>query len=194
LNDIEKPLRLFVAASLPRSELERIDRETKDLRDRLIGARWAPIENQHVTLKFLGRTPVDMRDRVEEAVSDVAAVHHPAEMYVEGLGTFPSVRRARVVWAGLHDDAGLLASLAAELAGALAELGYEPEKRPFRPHLTLARMREPAPVDPERLTLPTGVPFAVDRIELFRSHLSPKGARYEVLRTFELGLDKDPGA
>jgi RNA 2',3'-cyclic 3'-phosphodiesterase len=187
VNDTAKPLRLFVAASLPREELERIDRATKDLRDRLIGARWAPIENQHVTLKFLGSTPPETVPEIEAVATSVAAEHHPSELSVSALGVFPSTRRARVLWAGLRDEAGLLSSLAAELAGSLARLGYEPEKRSFTPHLTLARFKEPMPVDRDRLSLEEGEPFTIDRIELFRSHLSPKGARYEMVRAFQLG-------
>jgi RNA 2',3'-cyclic 3'-phosphodiesterase len=190
LNETTKPLRLFIAASVPVAELQRIDRATKELRDRLIGARWAPIENQHVTLKFLGSTPQESVPEIEEVAASVAAGHAPAELSASGLGAFPSTRRARVLWAGLRDEAGLLASLASELADSLAGLGYEPEKRSFTPHLTLARFKEPMPVDRDRLRLEEGEPFAIDQIELFRSHLSPKGARYEVVRAFGLGTDK----
>jgi RNA 2',3'-cyclic 3'-phosphodiesterase len=191
VNDKAKPLRLFVAASLPESELKRIDSETKDLRDRLVGARWAPIENQHVTLKFLGATPPEDLADVEAIVSAVAAAHRPAELSVEGLGVFPSIRRARVLWAGVRDETTLMSSLAAELAGSFAAMGYQPEKRKFTPHLTLARFRQPVPVDKDRLRLERGAPFRLEGIELFRSHLSPKGALYELLRTFDLGAGKE---
>jgi 2'-5' RNA ligase len=187
VNEPEKPLRLFVAASIPDAELVRIDNETKDLRDRLIGARWAPIDNQHITLKFLGRTEARRLTDVVDVIEGVAERYGPSRLTVSGLGVFPSTRRARVLWAGLHDEAGLLTSLAGDLAGDLTSLGYKPEKREFTPHLTLARFRNPVPVEPERLELEDGAPFTLAKIELHRSHLSPKGARYEVLRSFELG-------
>jgi RNA 2',3'-cyclic 3'-phosphodiesterase len=183
----DKPLRLFVAASLPRAELERIDLATKDVRDRLIGARWAPLENQHVTLKFLGATPADRLAAVERVVSEVAGAHAPSSLSLKGLGVFPSPRRARVLWAGIEDEAGLMTSLAEGLASSFASLGYEPEKRPFTPHLTLARFRDPAPVDRDLLVLEAGEPFVLHSVELYRSRLSPKGARYEVLRSVPLG-------
>jgi RNA 2',3'-cyclic 3'-phosphodiesterase len=187
VNATEKPLRLFVAASVPEEELARIDAATKDLRDRLIGGRWAPIENQHVTLKFLGRTaPAGLAD-VAAVIEGVATRHRPAELSVDGLGVFPSVRRARVLWAGLRDDAGLLKSIADELAREFVPLGYKSEKRGFTPHLTLARFRDPVPVEAARLELAEGAPFTVAKVDLYRSHLSPKGAKYEVLRSFELG-------
>jgi 2'-5' RNA ligase len=190
VNDEQKPLRLFVAASLPESELIRIDAETKDLRDRLVGARWAPIENQHVTLKFLGATRPERLGDVEEIVAAVAAAYRPAELSVEGLGVFPSVRRARVLWASVRDEVALMSSLAAEMADSFAAMGYKPEKRKFTPHLTLARFRQPVPVEKDRLQLERGAPFRLEGIDLFRSQLSPKGARYELLRTFDLGTGK----
>jgi RNA 2',3'-cyclic 3'-phosphodiesterase len=187
LNDVEKPLRLFVAVTVPEAELARIDSATKDLRDRLIGARWAPLENQHVTLKFLGRTPPEKLDDVRDALEDVAGRHNPDEVSVTGLGVFPSVRRVRVLWAGLRDETDLLKAVADDLAATLAPLGYEPEKRPFSAHLTLARFKVPVPVEREMLELDEGSPFEVNAVDLYRSHLSPKGARYEALRSFELG-------
>jgi RNA 2',3'-cyclic 3'-phosphodiesterase len=186
VNDRVKPLRLFVAASLPREELVRVDAATRDLRDRLIGARWAPVENQHVTLKFLGRTEPGMRTEVERAIQGVTAAHAPASLSVAGLGVFPSPRPARVLWAGLRDEAGLLTSLAGDLATAFEALGYEPEKRAFSPHLTLARFRQPVPIEAGLLDLDEGARFMVTKIELYRSHLSPKGAQYEVMASFEL--------
>lgn len=74
-------------------------------------------------------------------------------------------------------------SLAAELVRGFEPLGYEPEKRSFTPHLTLARFKVPARLEDQlaSVTLPEAEPFVVDTLELFRSHLHPKGARYEVL-------------
>jgi 2'-5' RNA ligase len=194
MNQAQKPLRLFVAASIPEEELRRVDEGTKDLRDRLIGARWAPLENQHVTLKFLGSTPLDVFDDVNDTIEKIVLAHPTTDISVAGLGVFPSPRRARVLWAGIRDDANILTSIAESLARALGPLGFEPEKRSFTPHLTLARFRVPAPVERDRLQLEEGPAFRLESIDLYRSHLSPKGARYEVLRRFALGEDKNAGA
>ena len=180
-------LRLFVAVSLPVGHLERVEAATEDLRALWPAARWMKRENQHVTLKFLGSTPPERLDDVRDAVARVARGHEAQTVELSQLGIFPGPRRARVLWIGLHDPGQLLASLAGALDAALEPLGYEPEKREFHPHLTLARFRTPEPIAGDLPALQFDLaPFVVDRVELFRSHLHPKGARYEVLESFPL--------
>ena len=142
-----------------------------------------------MTLKFLGWVDEATLDAVRGVVVDAAARHEPAGLALDRLGVFPGPTRARVLWVGLDDPSGLLASLAAALDAGFEPLGFEPERRPFRPHLTLARFKEPvrAGRDLPELDLAAERVFRVETIELFRSHLSPKGARYEVLDSFPLG-------
>lgn len=188
MNDVPR-VRLFVAVSIPRSHLDWLQDATAELRTRWPKARWTIPDNQHVTLKFLGSTPVDRLEPLARVLSVVATTHSPAEVALGQLGAFPSERRVRVLWAGLEDHAGLLGGLATDLGVALEALGYPQEERPFRAHLTLARFREPQR-NPDGLPDldPSPLPsFSVASFELFRSHLSPKGARYEVLQSFSLG-------
>ena len=133
-----KPLRLFVAVDVPEGVRDRVQDAVGPWRERLSRARWVPKQNQHVTLKFLGSTWPRLVGWVTETVEAVARRSEPFETRVTGLGAFPSARRARVLWAGLDDPAGGLASLAADLEGALAK-EFEPEKRAFTAHLTVAR-------------------------------------------------------
>jgi RNA 2',3'-cyclic 3'-phosphodiesterase len=182
-------LRLFVAADVPGDRLAAVQRSTSALRRALGDARWVAPANQHVTLKFLGYVTSDLLPAVQEACALVARSHRPARVGLAPLGAFPSPRRARVVWAGLDDPGGLLASLAAALDGALEPLGFAAEKRAFTPHLTLARLKSPRRLDepfPE-LGPAALAPFDVDAVALYQSHLSPKGARYEVIEGFPLG-------
>jgi 2'-5' RNA ligase len=183
-------LRLFVAADPPPDLLEALDESIAPLRSRpeLASARWTVPANQHVTLKFLGWVEAGTVEPIVNSLATVASSHEAATITLTGLGAFPSERRARVLWAGLEDPAGLLAALASDLDASLGSLGFEPETRAFTPHLTLARFRPPAPV----AGIPSEVPglaepsFEVDRLHLYRSHLHPKGARYEILRSLEL--------
>jgi RNA 2',3'-cyclic 3'-phosphodiesterase len=181
-------VRLFVAVSVPPRLLEALAAVTEELHGTLPGGRWSPPENQHVTLKFLGSTPADQVEEIAAAIGLVAASHEPASLRLSGLGTFPSRRRARVLWAGLEDGAGLLVSLAAALDDALTPLGFEPEKREFTPHLTLARWRTAIPLRESLRELPPTATeaFRVEAVELFRSHLSSRGARYELLMSWPL--------
>ena len=187
---MERPpsIRLFVAVSIPDRHLERIDAEIAPFRDKVVNARWIDIENQHVTLKFLGSTPEDRLADVERVCSMVATSNAPAEVSLTGTGAFPSERRVRVLWVGLDDPEGLLTRLAGDLEQAFEPLGYASEARAFTPHLTLCRFKIPVP-------LKAGLPtvdvsdlgsFPIDRLELYRSYLSPKGARYERIGEFPL--------
>lgn len=183
----EKPLRLFVAASAPAQQLTWLQQQVLPLHERWPRARWIPLENQHVTLKFLGSTPAPLLGAVREACRSVAATARPTDLRFDGLGVFPGPRKARVLWAGLEDPAGMLVKVAEGLDEALSDLGFEPEKRRFTPHLTLARFRVPVPAgDLPDLADDPGA-FRLGSMGLWRSHLSPRGARYEQLREFAFG-------
>lgn len=188
MGDVEK-WRVFVAASLPRSLLHALDDAVAPLRDKLRNARWTKPDNQHLTLKFLGWAPSDRISEVERVCRVVAGSHHPSGITLTKLGAFPSQRRVRVLWMGIDDPAELLAKLAADLDEAFEPLGFAAEGRPYSPHLTLARFKLPVPLKsgfPE-LEAPRHDPVSIEGIELFRSHLSPKGASYEVVESFPLG-------
>lgn len=174
-------LRLFTAVRVPREQLEWLDSAAGDLKT-LPGARWTSVDNQHVTLNFLGWIHAGRLDDVTTAVDEAAARRAPAEVALTGLDAFPKVGRARVLWAGMSDPEGLLPALAEDLGRRLRRVGYESEDRGYTAHLTLARFKTPRPLEgllPE-LPAPPG-PFTVDRITLFRSRLGPAGARYEVM-------------
>jgi 2'-5' RNA ligase len=181
-------LRLFVAVAIPAPVLAALDDAIAPHRDLVPGARWAPLANQHVTLKFLGHVPAERSPAIEGVCAEVARTLQPADISVEGLGAFPNAKRARVLWAGIGDPVGLLTTMAARLDIGLQPLGFEPEDRDFTPHLTLARLKRPAPVRAllEQVEFHSES-FRLDALSLYLSKLSPKGARYEVLESFVLG-------
>lgn len=172
-----KPLRLFVAVEVPEGVRSAVAKAVSPLRERLPKARWVPEQNQHVTVKFLGATYPRLVDRVSATVGDVAARHAPFQTRVAGLGAFPNPRRARVLWAGLDDAGSAFERLAADLDEALSR-DFEPEKRPFTPHLTVARFEPPVAVDADEIAFESD-PFEVGRIVLFRSHLRRPAPVYE---------------
>lgn len=182
-------IRLFIAAPVPHDRLEALDALTEDLRTKLSNARWVATENQHLTLRFLGSTPVDRLEAVQKICEIVAAGHAAARMSVTDLGAFPSESRVRVLWMGIDDPNGLLAAIARDLDNAFEPLGFPSEGREYKPHLTLARFKLPVPLKSGFPSVDTSAvePFEMNEIVLFRSHLSPKGARYEALRSFPLG-------
>jgi 2'-5' RNA ligase len=185
-----KPLRLFVAVDVPGDIRTGLADHVAPLREAL-GGRWTPPENWHVTLKFLGRTWPRLLDWVIQRCEEAATAGEAFESSIEGLGAFPTGRRARVLWAGLEDGEGRFGALAAALEDALGA-EFDTEKRAFAPHLTVARFQPPVAVQDaiDGISVRSH-PFAVDRLVLYRSHLQRPAPRYEVLREFPLG--RPPG-
>ena len=180
-------LRLFLAVALPAEQLDWLDERCRTLAEGWPEARWTTAGGRHITLQFLGATDPALLPAIGAVGATVAAAHGPAPARLGGLGVFPSLRRTRVLWAGLEDQGGLLPSLASTLNEGLAELGFEAEKRRFSPHVTLARFRTPVRIEalPDLPSPPAA--FEIGSFGLWRSLLSPTGATYELLQEFPLG-------
>jgi RNA 2',3'-cyclic 3'-phosphodiesterase len=175
-------LRLFVAVTPPRAELEALARFVEPLHKRWADARWMEPDNQHITLKFLGSVEESRLGEVEAVVASAAANGRAGRASVRGMSAFPSPRRARVLWAGVHDPDGTIESLAHLLEDGFEALGFERESRPFTPHVTVARFKQPVWLETKELPDWQGPQeWPVERVDLYRSRLHPKGARYEIL-------------
>ena len=179
-----RPLRLFVAVDIPEAVMAEVESVAAPFRDRVPLARWTGSHSWHVTLKFLGATWPRLVETVRAAVTTVAKGTPAFESELTSVGAFPSPTRARVLWVGLDDSAGILTNVARRLDDELSD-DFVAEKRAFTPHLTLARLTPPRNLRefaPELEGMP--VPsrrFRVDRLVLYQSHLSPRGATYEAV-------------
>jgi RNA 2',3'-cyclic 3'-phosphodiesterase len=182
-----KPLRLFVAMDVPEGVRDLVERAVAPVRDRHPRARWVPKQNQHVTVKFLGRTWPRLLEWVQDAVRSVAGATPRFEAQVAGVGAFPSPRQARVLWAGLEDPGGRMGAVATALDHALSA-EFEPEKRNFTAHLTVARFDPSVRLEPEDLAAfdVRSEPFVVDRLVVYRSHLRRPAPVYEPIAAFPL--------
>jgi len=152
---------------------------------------WIRAENLHMTLKFLGHIPSETLARVEAGLAEAVADQGPLTVAFVGLGAFPSAERPRVIWAGVAEGSDALVTLQSRVEAALAEKEIPREERPFHPHLTLARVREPRQARPllSALMAREKVLFghqAVSAIHLMSSDLHPQGARYTPLKAFPL--------
>ena len=148
--------------------------------------RLPPPESLHVTLVFLGHLPEEDVRRVQRCLG--AASGRPPRLEPLGVKPLPP-RRPRLFALDLADEEGRAGELQGRLAAALAAEGlYEPERRPFWPHVTLARVKrgETAAPVPASAPPPPQEPLVADQVVLYRSHLSPRGARYEALARVEL--------
>lgn len=184
-------LRLFIAVEVPEAHKLSIERAIQKLRMALPQARWTPRESWHATVKFLGEVPDDRFDDVVRVARKVTSEASSTESHLTEVGAFPSLRRARVLWVGLDDSSVALAKLAKTLESRYGRRGFRKESRDLHPHLTLARLRVPRPLaseveeaGPYKLE-PSS--FPISEAVLYRSHLSPKGATYEVIEKFSLG-------
>lgn len=182
-----KPLRLFAAVEIPRRTKDEVERAVAPLRERYPGGRWVRPESWHVTVKFLGRTMPTILDRVRDACRRATERVRPFRVELGPPGAFPRPTGARVLWVGLRDESEGLRVIARALDHEL-ERDFPPEKRPFTAHLTVARFEPSVRIDPADLeaAVPEPAGFRVGELVLFRSHLSPKGARYEALERFSL--------
>ncbi|MEA4855820.1 MAG: RNA 2',3'-cyclic phosphodiesterase [Solidesulfovibrio sp.] len=184
-------VRAFVGIDLPREGREQAARLGAALAG-LAGGGVSPVraEAVHLTLRFLGDVPATGPAGLGAIVTALAAVSFaPFSLRCGGGGFFPDMTRPRVAWAGLADGAPQCRALAAAVEAALVPLGFPPDPKPYRPHLTLARIRDagrgrdwPGAL---RLVSEAAWPtFPVAAFTLWRSILAPAGARHEVLAVF----------
>jgi 2'-5' RNA ligase len=185
-------MRLFFAIELGDDVLDLLDETTALLRAEAPELAWVPRDKRHLTLKFLGDVDDSRAPRLAEASDRATARHAPVEMHVRDVGAFPNFRRARVVWIGVEQESRL-ELLHHELELACAEEGFEVEGRPFRPHITLARVRAPLSSNTLRALaraarkIRVQASVHVERITLFESMLAPSGAHYRRIHAAPLG-------
>jgi len=182
-------MRLFFCVPLPREAKDRAAEALSVARASAAELSWTKPEQMHLTLAFLGEQPPEALERMYAAAQPCTALQ-PFEAALAGAGAFQNPRRAHVLWLGITDGASQLVELAARLCSGLREAGFELETRPFRPHLTVARVKRGNERDAERALRNVGAGeiarFAVVKLLLMKSELSPKGARHEEVRAFPL--------
>jgi len=180
---MRETIRLFVAIDLP-GEVKDLLAETavqlsQNVPKRAI--RWVRREQMHLTLRFLGDTAVAHLPNLQQALSQLVTQHHPLQLRLHGVGAFPNQKRPRVVWAGLAGDLAPLQAMQADLEARLVGLGWEREKRPFNPHLTLGRVKDARLARGLRWDVRLAeVGFGVTAVQLMQSELRPSGAVYTV--------------
>ena len=188
-------VRSFIAIELPdevKSGLAQLQAQLKTGKQPPV--KWVNPYSIHLTLKFLGSIAVDKISEITGAMEAAAQGISPFHLKVKDLGVFPNLRRVQVVWVGVSGEVDQLSRLQQGIESNLAPLGFTPESRPFRPHLTLARLREQASPD-ERQSFGQLIAstrfeavydFSVDSINLIRSQLTREGAIYSRISSVKL--------
>lgn len=183
-------MRAFIALEIPeplQRELDKLavpmQRQMKDL-----PLRWVKIANIHLTLRFLGPVTAEQVEGLGQRLQSLAAETPPLAVSIQAVGAFPSPAKPLVLWAGLETPPALH-SLQTAVEAAVVALGLPAEPHPFRPHLTLARVRrEHRAANLKRISelLPqvkVNPPqaIALEQLTLFRSDLKPGGSVYTPL-------------
>ena len=189
-------LRTFIAIELDARCKSGLGHLQERLRDQVPprSVRWVQPEGIHLTLKFLGDTPVEKVDEVQSALARAAAQVGPFPFTLGGLGCFPNNRQPRVVWVGVQEPAGALACLQKAVEDCVAPLGFPTEQRPFNPHLTLGRVQRYASKSEVRQigevvaasVVGTIGEMTATVVSYIKSDLRPNGAVYTTL--FEANL------
>jgi 2'-5' RNA ligase len=191
--DRPKALRLFVGVRISLATVRALDDAVQLMRRaERSGLRWLAPASYHVTLKFLGWTRPEVEFALRDRMASALTGQRAFEVDAVGLGAFPSLQRARVLWAGLdaHGSARL-ADLASRIEQAAAELGFAPEDRPFHGHVTLARLKTPGDVRAllERCPEQAFRTSSIDSVVLFESHMKSTGSEYEEKARWPLEMD-----
>ena len=189
-------LRAFIAVELPLEIRKAVCAATSKLQNE-IGAlvRWVPMENMHLTLKFLGDVSPSNVDLLSQMLRAETDLFNCFELRLNGLGSFPSLKRPRVIYVGIQAPA-VLESLQRGIDSASRRLGYESEERSFSPHLTVGRVKQNVTATEQQAirralegtqidSLGTA---RVDSVQLFKSDLRPTGSVYT--RLFSASLRK----
>lgn len=179
-------MRLFTGIDLPDHARERLERLLMHLRP-AAHVKWSPVYNLHVTLKFIGEWPEEQLPQLEEALRAIPA-REPIPAEIKELGWYPNAHHPRVFWVGMHGGDPLEA-LVRDTEAALTPLGIAKEDRVFAAHLTLARIKDPAPLQALRnaiaqLESMEFGSFAADCFHLYRSQPGAAGSIYTKLSEY----------
>jgi 2'-5' RNA ligase len=191
-------MRLFVGIELDDAVKAAVDAAVTSLRKRLgrscprLDARWVDVRHVHITLWFIGEVG-DERARAIVSSLDPPFDVSAFDLGIGGCGVFPPSGAPRAIWLGVTRGGDEMRALHERVGTRLAPLGFEPERRPYAAHLTIARIKDARGVRRQDVLagaarLPEVIGSSrVDAVTLFRSRLSPKGAQYESLLRIPLG-------
>ena len=180
---MQKTIRAFIATHLPQDVKTYLGQLTEELAEKVHyrAVRWVKPERMHLTLRFIGETEKNLVPELGHALDQTAAKHRQFTLHLEGFGCFPNCKRPRVLWAGIGGELEAAGRLKKDIDAALVPLGWEAEDRPFRPHLTVGRVKDSRKVAsqqwPENVR-PLAIP--VKTIHLVESELTPDGPIYTV--------------
>lgn len=184
-------MRLFIAINVAPSLRDSLAAIQGKFKSPAAPVKWVKPENLHFTLKFLGEVPEARLPGLREAFRGSLTGVRSFTFSLAGLGTFPQKGRPRVVWVGVREGTEELEKLRDRIDETLLPLGFPREERPFRPHLTLGRVKSVGRIDALLQSLRGADVDEVGRmrvqcVELMQSQLHPTGALYSCVEAVSL--------
>ncbi len=179
-------LRSFIAVELPNEIHDSLQKLQNNLKDSMPDVRWTKYGNIHLTLKFLGDVESSKIEKISKSIQYIADEFSPFIMSLARIGAFPNSRKPSIIWAGVDEGAEKIVEIADRVESSMEKLGFAREKRPFRPHLTIGRVRElkhPAVMAKSLENNEIGEigRFRVEKLSLIKSQLDPSGSIYTTL-------------
>jgi RNA 2',3'-cyclic 3'-phosphodiesterase len=180
-------LRTFIAVEIDEAVRRAAVGLVDQLRTAAADVTWVAPHNMHLTVKFLGDVATEKIPQVCDWVAKAVAGVESFDLQIRGAGAFPNLTRPRTIWLGSEAGHKELAAVAERIEAALEGLGFAPEGRAFRGHLTLGRVRRPTPALAGLTQLLQGNSAfeagiaPIDHVVVFSSQLGPKGPTYEAL-------------
>ncbi len=185
-------MRTFIAIELPQEIKDSLGRLQGKLKAAGADVKWVEPKNIHLTLKFIGEIDEQTQGKVSSGLKEISRASSPFGAALSSCGAFPDTSSPRVIWAGISQGDKEIKFIAQLIEDRLAAAGIPPETRAFSSHITLGRTRssknrrELAKLLLYLAEKPLEGQFAVNKITLFKSTLTPHGPTYEILKEFSL--------
>lgn len=185
-------LRTFIAIELDKKIKDYLRQIQNEIKKSDADVRWVNPDNIHLTLKFLGDTPVEKIDKIIQIMTREVRGLNPLSFTLTSLGCFPDTSKPRVIWMGITDPENQITVLASSLAQALKQIGFKNEKLSFSPHITLGRVKSLKNakllsnyIKNYGLSHQECFKQTLNHIALIKSTLTQQGPHYEILRKLE---------
>ena len=189
-------IRAFLAIKLPDDVTATLGHLAEQMAQaRIGGLRPVRPENMHLTLKFFGNVNARQVDSIIDTLAHTVKTIRPFTIRLGNVSAYPNTKSPRVLWVGLEEDVASLQDAHRRIETALEQVDIEPDSREFRPHLTIARMRDRTSLAERRKAAEalfsadfrSGLQISVDHVSLIRSFLQPEGPQYTSLAEIPLG-------
>jgi RNA 2',3'-cyclic 3'-phosphodiesterase len=187
----ERLLRTFISVTLPKKIVSLSEMLQTTIVSKKDNLKWVNPGNIHLTLKFLGNTPFEAADEINEVLKKMVVSYSGMELNINGTGCFPKIERPRVLWLGVGGEVSQLQIFVSDLNKKMEKLGFPLDENEFIPHITLARIKYPPKDTPDVSnyinTSYEPIKFNINRIRFMSSELFPNGPIYSILGTHFLG-------